>query len=86
MREPLDGACPNCKAQIVLYDWGFECSICSYDHKQWAAFLTSGHSPLDIVAAALAKYPMHVDSPALHVSKMSPEERAAALEEASLRG
>ena len=78
MHEQLNGACPNCDAQIVLYDWGFECSVCKYDHKQWAAFLTTGHPDRNLIAGMLAKFPMHIDSPALHVE--------AEVAEASLHG
>lgn len=52
MRSPSTGQCPNCAAQLVIYPWGFACSVCNYDHKQYAA-----HVPED--------YPMHTDSPAL---------------------
>lgn len=74
MREHLDGHCPNCNSQIVLYDWGFECSTCKYDHKQWSTFLTSAPAPL------------WIDSPALFASDMTTEQMREALEEASIRG
>lgn len=53
MRSNLGGACPNCRAQIVLWDDGFECSICGYTLAMWTAFL--GHE----------EFPLHTDSPAL---------------------
>lgn len=54
MRSPLSSQCPNCEAQIVLYDWGFRCSVCDYDQAQYVAFLTHD-----------VEFPGLADSPAL---------------------
>lgn len=53
MRTPLNSECPNCRAQIVIYPWGWECSMCRYTYHQWVRWLAS------------AQFPLHTDSPAL---------------------
>lgn len=55
MRNAPEG-CPNCRAQIVMYRDGFECSLCGYTSAMWAAFLVSGDLP------------MYLDSPALLIT------------------